>query len=176
MNGEYIRAFFAIILPKNTLKQIAPYQKNLKQIITARVKWVPISHLHITIKFIRALSPKHIPDITASLQTYLNNFGVISLTINSLEFFPTSTNPRVIWFGFKQNEALYKAAAIVENVFLDFGYPKERRTFSPHLTIGRIRKNQSGKNKFAFNKAGENFNPLDYNLLPYPAQMSAILF
>ncbi len=48
--------------------------------------------------------------------------------------------PRVVWLGVSSGaEELSSLAAAVERGMEAAGFPRERRSFSPHLTIGRVR-------------------------------------
>ncbi|PYT09516.1 MAG: RNA 2',3'-cyclic phosphodiesterase, partial [Acidobacteria bacterium] len=54
--------------------------------------------------------------------------------------FPSPRNPRVLWVGFSAvPEALKQLYANLEDELAREGFPREKRKFSPHLTIGRIR-------------------------------------
>jgi 2'-5' RNA ligase len=55
--------------------------------------------------------------------------------------FPSANRPRTIWIGVDQGaDQLQKLQKAVEDGVKKLGFPRERRSFHPHLTIGRIRR------------------------------------
>jgi 2'-5' RNA ligase len=67
-----------------------------------------------------------------------------SFVLAGLGGFPNLHRPRVIWVGVPRGgESLQKLQEQVENHLAACGFPREKRSFSPHLTIGRV-KSQGG--------------------------------
>jgi 2'-5' RNA ligase len=50
------------------------------------------------------------------------------------------SRPRVLWLGVERHPALELLANDVERALGDFGFAPELRPFSPHLTVGRAKK------------------------------------
>jgi 2'-5' RNA ligase len=142
-----IRTFFAIELPTLTLEQIAKELYDLKNSIPKNIKWVPIDSMHITIKFIGEFNPKYQSSIQKDLQSHLIGLGEIKLSFGKIGVFPNLRNPRVVWLGLNVPRQLIKLARIVNLVTHNYGFPQEKRNFSPHLTIGRIRNNVSSSER-----------------------------
>jgi len=54
--------------------------------------------------------------------------------------FPSARNPRVLWVGLSQiPEPLKQLSGNLEDELERLGFAREKRKFSPHLTIGRLR-------------------------------------
>ncbi len=53
--------------------------------------------------------------------------------------FPNKRNPRVIWVGLKDSEILGDIKRDIETAMSSFGYQREDKEFTPHLTLGRVR-------------------------------------
>ena len=54
--------------------------------------------------------------------------------------FPNLNRPRVIWVGLKKgSEELKTLSKSIDNELEKLGFQKEKRGFSPHLTIGRVK-------------------------------------
>ena len=52
---------------------------------------------------------------------------------------------RIVWAGAVDTPgALLRCVEGVEKRLEDVGYPRERKRFSPHITIGRVREDRSG--------------------------------
>jgi len=68
-----------------------------------------------------------------------------SLAVKGLGAFPNMRNPRVIWLAVEDGGGVLKPLqGAVEERLQEIGYPREERTFRPHLTLGRVR---SGKGR-----------------------------
>ena len=52
---------------------------------------------------------------------------------------------RIVWAGLDEpSGALLQCAEAVEGELAQIGFARERRPFSPHITIGRVREDRSG--------------------------------
>ena len=142
-----IRTFFAIELPTSTLEQIEKESYDLKNSIPGKIKWVAIGSMHITIKFIGEFNPEHQSSIQKDLRSHLSELGEIKLSFGKIGVFPNIKNPRVAWLGLNDPGQLIELARTVNLVSSNYGYPQEKRGFSPHLTIGRVRNNVSSRDR-----------------------------
>jgi len=142
-----IRTFFAIELPTLTLEQIKQELNDLKNCIPRKIKWVAISSMHITVKFIGEFNLEHQSSIQKDLRSHLSELGEIKLSFDKTGVFPNIKNPRVAWLGLNGPGKLVDLARTVNLVTSNYGYIREKRNFSPHLTIGRVRKNVSSRDR-----------------------------
>jgi 2'-5' RNA ligase len=140
---QTIRTFFAIELPTLTLEQIEKQLFDLKNSIRQKIKWVAIGSMHITIKFIGEFNLEHQSSIQKNLRSHLSGLGLIKLSFGKMGVFPNIRNPRVAWLGLNGPGQLIKLARTVNLITSNYGYSYENRSFSPHLTIGRVRNNVS---------------------------------
>ena len=62
----------------------------------------------------------------------------LRLRVGELGAFPSSNNPRIIWVGVQAPQILERLAREIEEIALTQGYEREKRRFSPHLTLGRV--------------------------------------
>jgi 2'-5' RNA ligase len=134
-----IRAFFAFKLPQKVLEQIEQGLSELKRSAPNHIKWVAFDSMHITLKFIRSFNLKHLPMIEKDLETLLSGFGNINISTGKPGVFPDTRNPKTVWLGLKETDRLHDLVKIIDQSIMEYGYEKEKRTFSPHLTIGRVR-------------------------------------
>lgn len=139
------RTFIAIELNeevRNALKKIQEYLKK----IDVDVRWVNYKNIHLTLKFLGNLPPKKLRSVMEIFPSLFKDFQPFEINITHLGVFPKPQRPRVIWAGVEKNADYLTAIAIqVENGLCRLGFPKEKRGFSPHLTVGRVRspKNQA---------------------------------
>lgn len=139
-----MRLFIAVELNSQNKDALAGLQARLKK-ADADVKWVEPANIHLTLKFLGETQEERVPKILSGIKESITEFKPFSLEIVSLGAFPSLKYPRVIWAGIeKGKEELEKLAERIETAMLKLKFPKEKRGFSSHLTLGRVR---SAKNK-----------------------------
>jgi 2'-5' RNA ligase len=139
------RLFIAVPLPKSLLKRLGDVQYRLEGKVPHRsVRWVRAEGIHLTLKFLGDTPQDKIPTIQEALTVVARNAPACDLTVSGLGCFPSCRRPRVLWVGVQEPtgrlRALWKA---VEEVMISVGYKPERHGFSPHLTLGRVRRQSS---------------------------------
>ncbi len=150
-----LRTFIALPL-NTTLKQvIAKTQEELKK-TGAHIKWVSPPNLHLTLKFLGPTPLEKIDLIKAILNEIANQQKPFSITITKLGAFPRISTPQVIWLGIEEGaSAVSRLADACEKALADLGFPKEKRVFHPHLTIGR---KKGPQNLYQLTKCIKNFS------------------
>jgi 2'-5' RNA ligase len=134
-----IRSFIAIELPEETRQMFAAIQEQLKQ-SRAGVRWVKPGSIHLTLKFLGNISPAQVDDIAAAAAQEVRDEPPITLGAAGLGAFPSRRKPRVIWIGMEgEVQRLTRIQARVENALEPLGFVREKRSFQPHLTIGRVK-------------------------------------
>lgn len=133
-----LRCFIAVTLPGQLKSAVGEVIIKLRE-SGADIKWVPYENLHLTFKFLGATGEELIDDIKAALYKKLFHYAPFYIKIGGVGYFPEGRIPRVIWIGIEEKGSLADIYRDVEEVMLKFGYPREARPFSPHLTIGRVR-------------------------------------
>jgi 2'-5' RNA ligase len=139
---EIIRAVIAIPLPHRLLERLAALQRQLEAQVPSRsVRWVRGEGIHLTLKFLGDTPAEKLPDIQQALAAVARHAPACSFTIEGLGCFPNPRRPRVVWTDVQ--EPTGRLAALqdaIEEVMAPFGYPPEGRGFTPHLTLGRVRR------------------------------------
>ncbi|MCL5024747.1 MAG: RNA 2',3'-cyclic phosphodiesterase [Nitrospirae bacterium] len=138
-----MRCFVAINLEEPLKKSIEASIEPLKK-GNADVKWVPAVNLHITLKFLGETDESAAAGIKESLSDISNKFSPFEIALYGVGVFPDEKRPRIVWIDILGPDRLMNLQASVEDYLISYGFPKEARSFSPHLTIGRVR---SPKNK-----------------------------
>jgi 2'-5' RNA ligase len=133
-----LRCFVAVALPAPLKKEIGGLIGRLRE-AGADVRWVPDNNLHLTLKFLGDTEEGLISEIKVALHKKLSPYAPFYIKISGVGYFPGGKNPRVIWIGIEEPGSLADIYREVEEVMVNIGYPREKRPFSPHLTIGRVR-------------------------------------
>jgi len=134
-----IRTFIAIRIPQEIRNKIGELQNNLKG-IGGRISWIKPENKHLTLKFLGDTDEGVIDKIAAELQKAVENVAAFKVKVVGTGTFPNFKHPRVIWVGAKSEEdQLHKLVVQIENCMENFGFKKENRRFSAHLTLGRVK-------------------------------------
>ena len=136
--SDNIRAFLSIeIEDQGVLSQIQRVQQKLDQ-AAAKMKIVKSENIHFTLRFFGDTPRTKLEEIKASLDRIdINPFEIEVAGIGS---FPNKRRPRIIWVGVAQNAArVVKLKDEIDSSLIDLGYQPEKRKYTPHATIARVR-------------------------------------
>ncbi len=105
------------------------------------VKWIKRQGMHITLKFLGEIPESQKSDVERILDKVIKKHPSFLLSCRGAGTFPlNSRNPRVLWIGFDKNETLEALHSDIEEEVAGLGFPKDNRSFFPHLTLGRVKK------------------------------------
>src|SRR5271169_5943604 len=135
-----VRAFVAIRMSEPVEDAVARTIDELRHPHDG-VRWVPRANLHITLKFLGpAVDAHRLQELTIGLRQLAAKTEPFELAASGIGAFPDLDHPRAIWVGLHSVEsgALAALAARLETVAADYGFDREKRRWSGHLTIGRV--------------------------------------
>ena len=137
-----IRTFIAVDFPQDYVEKIAQIQSKLKNF---NIKLVDPKLVHITLKFLGDVNENKIEHITEALDgVTLPSFDA---NISNVGVFPKPQYVKVIWLGAEGNfEQLHDN---VESALKPFKFKKDRRGYTAHATLARV-KNIQKEDKDAF--------------------------
>ncbi|MDX1687113.1 MAG: RNA 2',3'-cyclic phosphodiesterase [Candidatus Promineifilaceae bacterium] len=140
---EKIRTFIAVTLPDDVSEALGAVSQELApQVPEKSVKWVTPERIHLTLRFLGDTPVDKLDDVASGLDRVAAGRAPFTLHLDQLGCFPNERRPRVIWVGVRG--ATEEVAALKEAIdeMLDpLGWEPERRSFHPHLTLGRVKRN-----------------------------------
>lgn len=137
--AEIIRTFIAIAIPDHIRESIGDFQNRLRK-TGANVKWIRPESIHITLKFLGDVPVEGIDDIAEMVQKAVRQRGPFEVSVGGVGTFPNDRRPRVLWIGVeKGSESISDIARGIDGALSELGYEREKRKYSAHLTIGRVR-------------------------------------
>jgi 2'-5' RNA ligase len=126
-------------LPETVLAAIDSVKKGLAT-HGFNVRWMTIDNIHLTLKFIGEVDEGEVDGITAVLTEAVHGFALLRLAAAGVGVFPDAKRARVIWVGLSgQLAELAALQRSIEDRLATIGYPHEKRSFSGHLTLGRVK-------------------------------------
>lgn len=134
-----VRTFVAANLTRELQRALADVQTVLRS-SQADVSWVRQENLHLTLKFLGEVAEARLPKIAEAIREAAGTASPFEIALGGIGAFPSLRGPRVVWVGMEAGaEALTALQAEVEARLQPVGFPRERRPFSAHLTLGRVR-------------------------------------
>jgi 2'-5' RNA ligase len=134
-----IRSFLAIKIPGSVCEDLGGIQEKLRE-SNADVKWVKPANIHLTLRFFGDIHPEDIDGIRTVVSNVAIKEKALTLRAEGVGVFPTIRSPRVIWVGLSgEADRLSDIQIRIEGELETIGFKGETRTFSPHLTIGRLK-------------------------------------
>ena len=155
-----MRTFISVELPKDIQNAIGDYVDNIRGLLN-NVKWVSPHNLHLTIKFLGEVKETELESLSECVEKTASYFSPFVMGFSDIGFFPSRKNPKVIWIGADGGEHnLLDLFQELEHNLEDLGYDREARMFSPHLTIGRVKR----YNKIVIPENLPDFKPVKFQV------------
>lgn len=133
-----MRLFVAVHLTEDVRERLAAVQDRLRP-TQADVSWVKAANMHITLKFLGETAPKQVEGVRAALTNAAIAVAPFSIEVAGVGTFGGRV-PRIVWVGVRDGaQPLEALARTVEERLARVGFPKEKRGFTAHFTLGRVR-------------------------------------
>jgi 2'-5' RNA ligase len=139
-----LRLFVAVEIDDAVRKAAADAVERLRAELSRRgahldARWVPADNLHITLWFIGEVDEVRAEAIASVLRPPFP-FDPFDIRIAGFGAFPTGGPPRVLWSGVPTGQQGLAALHAETGVRLrPLGFEAERRPYSAHLTIARVK-------------------------------------
>lgn len=138
-----MRAFVAFTLPHETRAALKRATDAFLDVAPgwAGEKWVPPANLHVTVEFIGELSAEALPEAVEALTRACATLAPFTLSLGDIVPKPGGSHPRMLWARFFDGvePARATASAVQEALVGSIGLEAEKRPFTPHVTLARLR-------------------------------------
>ena len=139
-SGTGIRTFIAIHLSQDARRRLTETIRWMVSEVPSGVRWVDPEGIHLTLKFLGDIEPALVEDVLRAMEQAASGTLQFQLHLDGLGVFPNLRRPRVLWAGVGGDmDALGALQEKVEAAMEGLEFPRERRAFNPHLTLGRVR-------------------------------------
>ncbi|MGE5343345.1 MAG: RNA 2',3'-cyclic phosphodiesterase [Candidatus Omnitrophota bacterium] len=136
-----MRIFIGIKLDTAAVDQVEKFLKLFKK-KASPIRWVNVTNIHITLKFLGEIPDTQYPQIEKAIidaATTLNP-GAMDLTLSGCGKFGPKSALNIFWIGTGTHPALINLYQTIDKTLIRFGIPAEDRPFTPHITVGRNKK------------------------------------
>ena len=141
--GRTVRLFVAIEFSDRVRSVLQDIQDALRPKCDG-VRWVRAQQLHLTAKFLGEVKDPEVPAVGEAVARAAAQAAAFTMEVGGCGCFPTGGPVRIVWTGLgEETGALGRCVEAVEAELEKIGFAKERRPFSAHVTIGRVREDRS---------------------------------
>ncbi|HEX7960313.1 MAG TPA: RNA 2',3'-cyclic phosphodiesterase [Terriglobales bacterium] len=130
-----MRTFIAADITPEIRKRLSEFVDKTRASFPG-ARWARPEGLHITLKFLGEITADQKEQVEAAVRRIKSQHFEIS--IRGLGFFPNTRSPRVFWAGIEAGGQLPALASAVDEALLPLGFPKEKQSYNPHLTLARF--------------------------------------
>ncbi len=130
------RAFISADLP--SLPAVEGLAHELRS-VGRDLKVVSADHLHLTLKFLGETEEGLVPEIVAAMREASAGVTPFTVSVRGTGAFPSLARPSVLWVGLEGAEPLARMARRLDDDVAALGFERERRPWSPHITLARVR-------------------------------------
>ena len=148
-----MRTFLAIDIPPDIQQELDRTIDELKvQLPDNSVRWSDPESIHLTMKFLGDVSPSQLDAVRTKAKEVSESEQPMELAVGDFGVFPSFDRPRVLWVGVDETTgALHQLKTSLEQKMEALGFEPERRSFTPHLTVGRVQRDldSAGRQRLA---------------------------
>ena len=116
--------------------------KLIDQFKTTGVKasWAKPENMHLTLKFLGDTPETLLAEVCRAVQKASEKLACFELRFGGAGAFPGLQRPQTLWMGVQSGlEEITSLQESIDEALFQLRYPRERRRFTPHLTLGRCR-------------------------------------
>ena len=136
-----LRLFFAVPVPPEARERVGGVMERVQASVgdgTARIRWVRVDGLHLTLRFLGPTPEDRQPALEAAADELANGDAPFEVQLEGGGAFPSLVQPRSLWLGVGQGAD--RLAALADGLTAaagECGLVLDTRPFAPHLTIAR---------------------------------------
>ncbi len=161
-----MRLFIALELPESWKIALGTLQRDMQAAIGdrfgagVRPRWVWPEGIHLTLKFLGDTAPDRLEALTTALARAVPASPDFDLTLSRVGAFNQRRSPRVIMATIAvEGRVLIDLYERIETWLAASGWPRETRTFHPHLTLARLPDAMSDETRRALADLTTSFSP-----------------
>jgi len=134
-----MRLFIAIDI--GAMDRLVKVEKELEQ-TGANIKMVEPSNIHCTLKFLGEVDKHRIDAIYDSMNRAVKDISTFTMAVKGMGVFPSLDYIKVIWVGL-EGGLIITIAEQLEIELSQLGFKKEKRIYTSHSTLARVKSAQA---------------------------------
>jgi len=127
-----MRLFVALPLPVDVRAQLTAMQSGLPG-----GRWIDPQNMHLTLRFIGEMPEPDARDLSLALSEI--HVPTFELRLSGIGHFDRRGSVHSVWARVEKSDALLHLQAKIESVVVRSGGQVEKRKFTPHVTLARLK-------------------------------------
>lgn len=135
--GVDMRLFVAVEFPPRVMDALAAVQREIREKVE-RGRFKRGENFHLTLKFLGETPARTVDKLADLLEPAAKQHSAFRLTLGEVGTFGSRPPIRVVWLGLGgELEKLLALQQAVEAACEQAGFARERRAYSPHITLAQ---------------------------------------
>jgi RNA 2',3'-cyclic 3'-phosphodiesterase len=133
-----VRTFVAVFPPPEVQERALAMARRLP--LGGRVRWSRPENVHLTLKFLGDIREEILDNLCTALEKVCERHTAFDVGLAVLGAFPSARRAQILWAGVGEgSDRLRRLAESLDAAFAPLGFEREKRPYTPHLTLGRAR-------------------------------------
>ena len=135
-----IRTFISLELPQTVRNKLFTHIELISgNYKLQQIRWLSKENFHLTLVFLGNVEYVLIGSLQSKLEQNLSSIKAVNFRFSDITPFPFSGTPKIAAAMLKHSEELIQLQNNIAKCVRDFGIDLERRRFTPHVTLGRLK-------------------------------------